>query len=34
MKEFFDEQGALTSAKIKVYNKYLTAYLPKVLQGF
>lgn len=34
MSDFFDNQSFLTAAKIKIYNEYITGYLPKILQTF
>jgi three-Cys-motif partner protein len=31
---FFERQSPLTAAKIKIYEKYITGYLPKIIQTF
>ncbi|MDH5612327.1 MAG: three-Cys-motif partner protein TcmP [Gammaproteobacteria bacterium] len=34
MSDFFVEQNDLTAAKVRVYEEYITGYLPKILQTF
>lgn len=34
MNGFFDEQSDLTAAKVKIYEEYITGYLPKILHRF